>query len=469
MTPGQNGSRVPGDRVLRSRGVGAQDKRRHTSRVPSGRVERLARLGVMAGEFALGGIAEGARRVLASDASEGSVFLSGAYAEKLADRLAHMRGAAMKLGQLLSLEGEDFLPPEFADALAILRDSADSMPATQVRRVLGREYGKGWQQRFREFDFEPIASASIGQVHRAVALDGRELALKIQYPGVARSIDSDIDNLASLLRLSQILPVELEIRGLVAEAKRQLREEADYLAEARNMRRFAKLLADDDALLVPAVHEDLSTRRVLAMDRSRALPIEELRSPDCKQDLRDAIGARLVDLMHRELFEFRFVQTDPNFANYLFEPDSGRLVLLDFGSVIDFPKDFVVRYARICRAMRQGDVQEAQRMAVEIGYLSGQEPPERAQALAELVVLVGEPLRSQGPYDFGASDLAARARSSGMDLAFRQGFLRAPPPETIFLHRKLGGTFLLCSRIRARVDAGGLVEPHLARILGEDA
>ena len=421
----------------------------------------------MAGEFALGGIAEGARRALGSEPAEGSAFLSGAYAEKLAERLAQMRGAAMKLGQLLSLEGDDFLPEEFADALAILRDSADTMPASQVRRVLGREYGKGWQERFREFDFEPIASASIGQVHRAVTRDGRELALKIQYPGVARSIDSDIDNLAGLLRLSQILPVELDIRALVAEAKRQLRQEADYLVEARHMRRYAEMLADAPDLWVPDVYEDLSTSRVLAMERSRALPIEELRSPDCPQSLRDRVGALLVDLMHRELFEFRFVQTDPNPANYLFDAETGRLVLLDFGSVMEFSGDFVARYARICRAMQAGDVDEAQRMALEIGYLGGEETPERARALAELVVLVGEPLRATGAYDFGNSDLAARARSAGMDLAFRRGFLRAPPPETIFLHRKLGGTFLLCARIRARVDVRSLVTPHLARVLGE--
>ena len=235
------------------------------------------------------------------------------------------------------------------------------------------------------------------------------------------------------------------------------------------MRRYAGLMADDPDLVVPAVHDDFSTKRILAMERSRALPIEELRAPDCEQSVRDSVGSRLVDLMHRELFEFHFVQTDPNPANYLFEPDTGRLVLLDFGSVMEFPSAFVARYARICRAMQEGDVEEAQRMALEIGYLGGDEPPERARALAELVVLVGEPLRSDGPYDFGASDLAARARSAGMDLAFRRGFLRAPPPETIFLHRKLGGTFLLCARIRARVDIRSLVDPHLERVLDDGA
>ncbi|MFQ5418606.1 MAG: AarF/UbiB family protein, partial [Myxococcota bacterium] len=185
-------------------------KPRRQTRVPTGRAERLARIGWMAGEFAAGGLALGVRRLVgAAPADSGDLFLSGARAEKLARRLAHMRGAAMKLGQLASLEGDDLLPVEFAEALAVLRATADTMPASQVRRALGRAYGKGWQDRFREFDFEPLAAASIGQVHAAVTADGDPIALKIQYPGVARSIDSDVNNLAALLRMTRILPVEI--------------------------------------------------------------------------------------------------------------------------------------------------------------------------------------------------------------------------------------------------------------------
>ena len=213
------------------------------SRVPSGRVERLARFGWMAGELAAGSLAEGARRALRGGAGEAaSAILSGANAKKLARRLSSMRGAAMKLGQLLSLETDDILPAEFVEALAVLRDAADTMPETQVRRALGRAYGKGWEERFRRFDMDPIASASIGQVHEAVAVDGRELALKIQYPGVARSIESDVNNVAALLRLSRLLPGGLDVSGIVAEAKRQLRQEADYLTESQNLRRYRELV-----------------------------------------------------------------------------------------------------------------------------------------------------------------------------------------------------------------------------------
>jgi predicted unusual protein kinase regulating ubiquinone biosynthesis (AarF/ABC1/UbiB family) len=372
-----------------------------------------------------------------------------------------MRGAAMKLGQLLSLESEDILPREFADALAVLRAQADVMPASQVRQVLGREYGKGWQERFREFEFEPIASASIGQVHRAVALDGRELALKVQYPGIARSINSDVDNVATLLRLSRLLPVELDLSAILQEAKRQLRQEADYLQETAHLRRYAALVADDPDLVVPAVHDDLTTKRVLAMDLLHGEPIESLAARGAPQDRRDAVGRKLQALVFRELFEFRFMQTDPNFANYFLEQGTSRIQLLDFGSAREFPPEFSEHYRRICRAVIAGDRDAVRAGAIAIGYLRADESEERAEAVVALILLVCEPLRHTGVYEFARSRLAVRARDAGLDLVFRRGFMRPPPAETVFLHRKLMGSFLLCARIRARFDCQSLVRPFL--------
>ncbi|HEX5065048.1 MAG TPA: AarF/ABC1/UbiB kinase family protein [Myxococcota bacterium] len=437
---------------------------RKRSRVPAGRVERLARLGWLGAELAVGGLYEGARRALGAGevtAETASALLSPANAQRLVRRLSQLRGAAMKLGQLLSLESADVLPPAFAEALADLRASGDTMPVAQLRRVLGREYGKGWEERFERFEFEPIAAASIGQVHAARTRDGRELALKIQYPGVSRSIDSDVDNVASLLHASRILPVEIDVSSIVAEAKRQLRQEVDYLAEAANQRRFRALVADDPGLWVPGVHDDFTTRRVLAMDFARGVPIEDLRDPSVPQARRDEVGARLQRLMFREIFEFRFVQTDPNFANYLVEPESGRLVLLDFGSTREYAADFVAHYADLCRGALRDDPEAVRAAAIAIGYLRPDDPEERVQAAVELMWMVCEPLRQTGPYDFGQSTLAARARDAGFDLAFKKGFLRAPPAETVFLHRKLAGTFLLSGRIRARVDVRALLEPLL--------
>jgi predicted unusual protein kinase regulating ubiquinone biosynthesis (AarF/ABC1/UbiB family) len=441
-------------------------KHGRSSRVPAGRLERLARFGLLAGGLAAGGIAEGARRAFGADspAAEAAgglagAFLSAANADRLARRLSELRGAAMKLGQLLSLEGPDILPPEFAEALAVLRADADTMPASQLRRVLGREYGKGWEARFSGFDFEPVAAASIGQVHRVRARDGRDLALKIQYPGVARSIESDVDNVAGLLRLARILPIEVDVSGIVVEAKRQLRQEADYLHEALNLRRYRALLADEPGLWVPGVHDDLTTRRILAMDWASGRPLEDLADPQTPQALRDAAGLSLQRLLFRELFEFRFVQTDPNPANYVV--DGERIRLLDLGSTREYDVGFVASYARLCRGIVAGARDEVRAAAVAIGYLRDDDPEERARAAVDLMFLVCEPFRHEGVYDFARSSLPARARDAGFDLAFRKGFLRTPPPETVFLHRKLVGTFLLCARIRARVDVRRVLVPLL--------
>ncbi len=409
-----------------------------------------------AGELAFGAAAEGMRRLARGEAAQfGTALLSAPNAKRLAARLARLRGAAMKIGQLVSLQGEDVLPPEFAQALSVLRSQAVPMPPEQVRRVLGREYGKGWEKRFAHFDWEPIAAASIGQVHRATAANGRDLALKIQYPGVARSIASDVDNVAVLLRLFNLLPLGIDVAGMAAEAKRQLAQEADYEAEGRFLERYAKLVAGEPGLLVPRVHWDLTTPRVMAMDFVAGEPLEYLAS--VSQAKRDAVGSLLERLLFRELFEFRVMQTDPNFANYLYQPDSGRVVLLDFGATMRFPAAFVANYVRITRAVIEGDRDAVAQEAMRIGYAGSDDSPARLEAVTDIVFLVCEPLRHRGRYDFPGSDLPARVRDLGYDLAFRQGLVRAPPPETIFLHRKLVGSFLLLARIGARVDARALV------------
>lgn len=426
---------------------------RRQSRVPVTRTGRLLRIGLTAGGMAVGGLAESFRRATGKAAGTAtSALLSGANATRLAKRLAHMRGAAMKLGQLLSMESSHLLPPEFAEALSVLRASADVMPQAQVRRLMGREYGRGWEQRFADFDYEPAASASIGQVHRAVARDGRVMALKIQYPGVAKSIDSDVDNLAMFLNMARLLPRELDVSDIVEEAKRQLRQEADYLTEAANLERYHELLADDERFVVPRVHRDYSTRRVLAMDWVEGEPLEKLVREEVPQHVRDGIAVAIQDLTFKELYEFRFMQTDPNFANYLYRHEDGRIVLLDLGAAVEFPQEFVDRYRRITRAILAHDRAAVGRHAAEIGYLRATDSERHRELVIDLIMLVCEPLTTDGAYDFGASDLPSRAAAAGLNIVFRSREYRNPPASTAVLHRKLGGSFLLCQRLKARIE-----------------
>ncbi len=431
------------------------------SRVPTTRFGRLARLGFTAGELAVGGMAEQMRRFAGSGSADiSSVFLTTSNARKLASRLAGMRGAAMKMGQMLSMESADFLPREFADALAILRGSADTMPLSQIKRILGREYGKGWQSRFLDFNFEPIAAASIGQVHRVVTWDGRELALKIQYPGVAKSINSDVDNMAMLMRMINLLPVEIDISGIVKEAKRQLHQEADYTVESQYLKDYRKLVEDEPRFVVPRVHDDLTTTRILAMDYVEGEALESLAGDEVSQELKDSIGSLLEHLLFRELFEFRTMQSDPNFANYLYQPDTGRIVLLDFGSTVTFDEVFTRRYAKIARALIDGDDVALRRLAEQMGYLRPDNSEEYVERVLDIIRLVSEPVTQGGVYDFAASDVFARGRDAGLEMIFNDmSEYRVPPPETMFLHRKIVGSFMLCSRIGARINVRELIEP----------
>ncbi len=439
--------------------------RRRTAAVPQGRIARLVRLGLAAGEMAVGGAFEGLRRM--TDASQpasgpSSVFLTPGNARRLAQRLAHLRGAAMKIGQLLSLESGDFVPGPFAEALAILRASATPMPLRQLRGVLGREWGKGWEGRFAAFEEEPVAAASIGQVHRARTRDGRDLALKIQYPGIARSIDSDVDHAMKLVKLARLLPGGYDLDPIVGEAKRQLHQEADYLAEAGFLTRYRRLMGGEPGVLVPRVHPDLTTKRILAMDYVGGEPLAALAGADVSQHSRDEIGTRIERLLFRELFELGFMQTDPNFANYLWQRRTNRLVLLDFGSTREFPKAMVEKFRSACRAIVERDRNGIRDGAFAIGYLAPDDSPAMIEAAIDVIQLICEPLVHRGPYDFAASDLPSRAAAQGMELIFKQGLIRPPPPETTFLHRKLAGAFFLCAHIRARVDVNALIGPFVA-------
>jgi predicted unusual protein kinase regulating ubiquinone biosynthesis (AarF/ABC1/UbiB family) len=389
------------------------------------------------------------------------MLLTPGNARRMAESLSRMRGAAMKLGQLISLEGGSMLPDEFAEILAILRDSAHTMSSSQLHALLGREYGQGWRRRFEGFDEAPIAAASIGQVHRVRTADSRDLALKLQFPGIARSVSSDVDNMASLLKAARLVPPGFDLDPLVRTVKRQLLLETDYLHEAESLRRFKTMLADDPGLYVPAPHADLTTKRILAMDYVDGLPLSAIDTVSPSQRERDRLGESIQRLVMRELFELRCMQSDPNFANFFYQPKDRVIALLDFGSTVEIEPELTRRYRCMLTAGRDGDLLTVETLVVEFGWVEADERPDRIEGLAALIGLACEPLRARGRYDFGRSDLPSRIREAGLDLAFGRGLLRPPPPELVFIHRKLAGSFLICARLGARVDSAAVARSYL--------
>nr|WP_245198563.1 AarF/ABC1/UbiB kinase family protein [Jiella mangrovi] len=360
----------------------------------------------------------------------------------------------MKMGQLISMDAGDVLPPELAAIMARLRADAEPMPRRQLQSVLDGAWGRGWEKRFDLFDHRPIAAASIGQVHRALTTDGRLLAIKVQYPGVARSIDSDVDNVSTLLRVSGIVPKQLDIAPLLAEAKRQLHEEADYEREAGCMERFGELLAGETDYLVPEVHRDLSGPTVLAMTFVDSVPIETVET--APQEARNRIARLLIDLSLRELFSFQLMQTDPNLANYRFEPASGRIVLLDFGATRAFAPQLAEECRRLGSAGMASDWPAARQALTEIGLIDASVPKRHQDNVMAMVEMVMEPLQRADIFDFGNRAIVETMREQSIAFAAERDGWRLPPVDTLFLQRKYGGTYLLAARLRAKVDVKAL-------------
>lgn len=435
--------------------------------VPSGRISRLARFGSLASGIAGNVALQGARQLAQGRRPAMSeLILTPANVARLAEELARMRGAAMKVGQLLSMDAGEMLPPELAAILARLRSDAHYMPPQQLRSVLTAAWGPDWQRRFRSFNVRPIAAASIGQVHRAMTKDGEDLAIKVQYPGVRRSIDSDVDNVAALLRLSGLVPKGLDVAPMLAEAKRQLHEEADYGREGRCLARFGDLLAGSPEFCVPRLHEALTTRDVLAMSHVAGQPVEDL--AEAPQDLRDRTMRLLIGLMFRELFEFGLMQTDPNFANYRHDAATGQVVLLDFGATRDIQPGMADGYRQLLRAGLAGDLPGSEAAMRALGFLSDAVPPDLRALMMRMFEISMEPLRAP-VFDFGANDMALRLRDLGMEIGERREIHHLPPVETFYIQRKFGGMYLLASRLRARVAIGDLLYPHIGNRLSGDS
>ena len=431
-----------------------------TLAVPSGRGSRLMRLGWMATGVAGGMLAEGARQLAQGNRPKVSdLLLTPANARRVADQLAKLRGAAMKVGQLVSMESGDLLPPALAEILARLRSDARAMPKAQVTGMLENNWGRGWERQFKHFSFTPIAAASIGQVHRAQTRDGRDLAIKIQYPGVRESIDSDVDNVAGLLRISGLLPKEMDIKPLLRDAKRQLHDEADYLKEGNYLARYGELLADAPDYLLPARHPDLTTPSVLAMDYVGGVAVESL--IDAAQEERDRVMTLLFALLLRELFEFRLVQTDPNFANYRYDTGTHQLILLDFGATRPYKPSMSRDFKRLMQGAMAADRDAMAQACLSIGYFDETNQDRHCQAVLDIGQQAFEPFSQTGAYDFGVSDLPERIRATGLALGMDREFWKIPPADAMLLQRKFGGLYLLAIRLKARVDVHALAAAAL--------
>jgi predicted unusual protein kinase regulating ubiquinone biosynthesis (AarF/ABC1/UbiB family) len=427
--------------------------------VPATRLGRLTRLGTMtagvAGNMALGGIAQLGR---GQRPDWRGLLLTPANVTRVADQLAKMRGAAMKVGQLVSMDTGDMLPPELSQIMARLREDAHFMPPAKLKKVLAAQWHAGWLRDFSRFDVRPVAAASIGQVHRAQLHGGREMAIKVQYPGVARSIDSDVANVGALIRMSGLLPSGFVLGPYLEEAARQLHEETDYAREGACLERFRTLLAGHEGFVLPEVYPEWSTGSILAMGFVEGRPIEEVAQLD--QQTRDRTMRLLIELTLKELFEFKVMQTDPNFANYRYDPQTGRIILLDFGATRDIDPDLSTLYARMFKSGLADDVDQLEELAMTIGFIDASVTAAHRAQVLRLMRLAFDGLRVP-VFDFADGALTRQIQQEGEALA-RDGFVPPlVPMDVLYLQRKFGGMFLLGARLRARLPVADMLAPYL--------
>ena len=438
------------------------------AKVPSSRLGRLFHYGGLGAGLAFGAAGSLLRGASSSGdgATANSLFMSEQNVARLVDKLSTMRGAALKLGQFLSIQETKLLPPQIEQVLLRVQNSANYMPVWQMNKVMSQELGgSDWRERhFKEFEDIPFASASIGQVHSAVLRDdfpdpelaGQKVAVKVQFPGVLESIDSDLSYLRWLVSASALLPKGLFLENTLRVLGRELKDECDYQREAEMGRRFRAILHDSPEFEVPKVVDSLCTGKVLTTEMMRGRPLSQAsRYP---QATRDRIAQSILNLSLSELFRFRLMQTDPNWSNFLYNERTGKIQLIDFGATREYSKEFMDQWLQMLQAAIAGDYDECLIWSRKVGYLTGEESAAMERAHVESMIALGEPFRpdAPNPYPFEHQTITDRVKAQ-IPLMLRER-LTPPPQETYSLNRKLSGAFLLCARLKAHVGCRTLFE-----------
>lgn len=337
------------------------------------------------------------------DAERDRQKVSARAGERIAATLGELKGAAMKLGQMASM-ARDVLPPQLADALTGLQKDAPPMPFEVIREQIERELGSPPEMLFDRFDEEPFAAASIGQVHRAKTDDGREVVCKVQYPGVDKSVDSDLAQLKFAFRSAGLLRVPKKaLDGIFEEIRITLKEELDYTNEAENVRLFQRLHADDDFIVIPDVVGERSSGRVLTLEYEQGETLAAAAAdPRYTQEVRDLLGERFYRMVYKQYWQCAALHLDPNPANFAVRPD-GTIVIYDFGAIKRFPESHLRNHRNLVVTALAHDDAGMEKALIDLGIrVPGTDPvPSFYPAMSKFL----EDIRDAGPIAHGESGL----------------------------------------------------------------
>lgn len=388
----------------------------------------------------------------------------------LANEFGELKGSFMKAGQMLSMYGEYFLPPEANQMLKALQSDSVPLHWQAIEPLLRDRLG----DKIHELEIDPqaLACASMGQVHRArIKATGEDIILKIQYPGVDKAIDSDLKALKTLLGATKILPQDFNLTPVFAEIKTMLRQEVDYALEAKLTHEFYERLHGDPRFVVPRVFSHYCSDKILALSYENGSRVEDALVQNLSQERRNRLAKNYLELYFKEIFEWSVVQTDPHSGNYKIRVQADgqdQLILFDFGATRTYPQNFIVPYRRMIASLLKNDVPAFREAAQQIGFLNQDDSEALTNSLQEFCFETVEPflapedprhqgrVAEDGTYDWKNTDLPQRVSQKGLSL-IRNFKWRTPPPEILFLDRKTGGVFIFLSLLKARINGRELL------------
>ncbi|WP_344860212.1 AarF/ABC1/UbiB kinase family protein [Amycolatopsis ultiminotia] len=397
------------------------------------------------------------RRLTGQNADQVSATLSAKAAEQLFEVLGTLKGGAMKFGQALSVfeaAVPDDMAEPYREALTKLQSAAPPMSARQTHRVLAEQLGRSWTGRFAHFDDEPAASASIGQVHRATWHDGREVAVKVQYPGADEALRSDLRQLQRFSRLFQAFVPGTDVKPLLSELAERMDEELDYLSEADHQRAFAKAFEGDPAFLIPRVVA--SAPKVVVTEWATGTPLAEIIA-NGDQETRNVAGRLLAEFHYSSPARVHLLHSDPHPGNFMLTAD-GRLCVIDFGGVAKLPNGIPHHLGEMTRLALDGHSEELMQLLQENGFVREGSELSSDQVLTYLAPFT-EPLATP-TFHFTRRWMQRQAGRVGdtRGTDFRTGRSLNLPPEYLMIHRVTAGSTGILCQLGADIPARGIVE-----------
>ncbi len=431
----------------------------------------LAKMTLKAGSSYAGQVLQ--NRNLNSDSDDFKNFMVS-QALMLNRELGKLKGTALKAGQMLSVYGEHFLPPEATMILKALQSKSLPVKWSSIKESLVATLGSRLEE--LEVEERALASASLGQVHKAkIKSSGETMVLKVQYPGVSKAIDSDLRALRGILSVTKLLPADLDTRPIFDEIRSMLHQEVDYEHEKQLTEKFYQKLTGDSRYVVPKIFERYCTKTTLATTLEVGLRVDDPIVANLPQERRNQLAASILDLYFRELFVWMMVQTDPHPGNYAIKlSPEGRdqWILYDFGASRIYSEEFVSAYSKMISASLHNNESQFRTAALSLGFIKRTDSEELILLFTALCSDIIEPymaaddpralgrIDSEGRYNFGKSDLPQRILQRALALK-KVLSLRTPPRENIFLDRKTVGMFTILSILKANFNCREVLLPYL--------